>query len=103
MIYYEDYLSRLYSFTDKHLENVMKGYGSFQPKNKWSEMKWLTLSYSFIHMQSKFKEYLFEYWKKDRFLESNFWVLMKFKFLSFKLFELKLLNYKYKVTITKKQ
>ena len=32
VIYYEDYLSRLYSSVDKHLENVMKGYGSFQAK-----------------------------------------------------------------------
>lgn len=32
VIYYEDYLSRLYSFTDKHLENVMKGYSTFQEK-----------------------------------------------------------------------
>jgi hypothetical protein len=30
VICYEDYLSRLYSFTDKHLENVMKGYPAFQ-------------------------------------------------------------------------
>lgn len=35
VIYYEDYLSRLYSFVDKHMENVMKGYASFQSK-KWS-------------------------------------------------------------------
>jgi hypothetical protein len=28
IIYYEDYLSRLYTFVDKHLENVMKGYSS---------------------------------------------------------------------------
>ena len=32
VIYYEDYLSRLYSFVDKHLENVMKGYSTFQMK-----------------------------------------------------------------------
>ena len=32
VIYYEDYLSRLYSFVDKHLENVMKGYPTFQEK-----------------------------------------------------------------------
>jgi calmodulin len=32
VIYYEDYLSRLYSFVDKHLENVMKGYATFQEK-----------------------------------------------------------------------
>ena len=32
VIYYEDYLSRLYSFTDKHLENIMKGYSNFQTK-----------------------------------------------------------------------
>ena len=32
VIYYDDYLSRLYSFVDKHLENVMKGYSSFQAK-----------------------------------------------------------------------
>lgn len=32
VIYYEDYLSRLYSFIDKHLEGVMKGYSTFKPK-----------------------------------------------------------------------
>ena len=32
VIYYEDYLSRLYTFVDKHLENVMKGYSTFQMK-----------------------------------------------------------------------
>ncbi len=32
VIYYEDYLSRLYSFVDKHLENIMKGYSTFQSK-----------------------------------------------------------------------
>jgi hypothetical protein len=32
IIYYEDYLSRLYTFVDKHLENVMKGYSSSQVK-----------------------------------------------------------------------
>jgi hypothetical protein len=32
VIYYEDYLSRLYSFVDKHLENIMKGYSTFQTK-----------------------------------------------------------------------
>jgi hypothetical protein len=32
VIYYEDYLSRLYGFVDKHLENVMKGYATFQAK-----------------------------------------------------------------------
>ena len=32
VIYYEDYLSRLYSVVDKHLENIMKGYPSFQAK-----------------------------------------------------------------------
>ena len=32
VIYYEDYLSRLYSFIDKHLEGVMKSYNTFKPK-----------------------------------------------------------------------
>jgi len=32
VIYYEDYLSRLYSFVDKHLENIMKGSATFQAK-----------------------------------------------------------------------
>jgi menaquinone-dependent protoporphyrinogen IX oxidase len=32
VIYYEDYLSRLYSFVDKHQENIMKGYSTFQSK-----------------------------------------------------------------------
>lgn len=42
VIYYEDYLSRLYSFVDKHLENVMKGYATFQEK------KWLIFGDSFV-------------------------------------------------------
>lgn len=32
VIYYEDYLSRLYAFVDKHLENIMKGYSTYQVK-----------------------------------------------------------------------
>ena len=35
VIYYEDYLSRLYSFVDKHLENIMKGSSTFQAKKWW--------------------------------------------------------------------
>ncbi|EWS71430.1 EF-hand calcium-binding domain protein (macronuclear) [Tetrahymena thermophila SB210] len=32
VIYYEDYISRLQAFTDKHIESVMKGYNNFQVK-----------------------------------------------------------------------
>mmetsp|Transcript_7704 Transcript_7704/g.1082 ORF Transcript_7704/g.1082 Transcript_7704/m.1082 type:complete len:99 (+) Transcript_7704:205-501(+) len=29
VIYYEDYISRLTNYVDKHIENVMKGYSTF--------------------------------------------------------------------------
>jgi calmodulin len=32
VIYYEDYLSRVYTYVEKHLDSVMKGYSTFSAK-----------------------------------------------------------------------
>lgn len=32
VIYYEDYISRLNNYVEKHLDNVMKGYDTFNSK-----------------------------------------------------------------------
>jgi len=35
MFYYEDYVSKLKSYTKKHLDNIMKGYDAYM-ENNWS-------------------------------------------------------------------